>query len=293
MFILKSNFTKAPAQPTIAVQQLLPTNVAETTDADQKKIAVAAAAIVAAATSKQIEKELEKEKEKEAAVALKKEEKKSEEVSTEIINPIVDAYNSIDFINATATGLALVDYSAVWCPPCVRVQPILKDIAQNYKNIKFIHVDIDHAADTDLAELVDKISSVPTFHFYSDGRVIDTLQGANIAQLRSKVENLNTCSLAGPTAAAAALLNSGATGNAKNDSGKKDEKKKKSKSSGESNAAAGASANPDKKSTDKKKKRRTKKKDRDGKSAPATTTTKTNNSNADPTSAATTATINE
>lgn len=217
-----------------------------------------------------------------AAVVKVTEEKKEDNNDSAIINPITEIYNSIEFINSTSAGLALVDYSAVWCPPCVRVQPILRDIAQNYKNIKFLHVDIDHAADTDLAELVDKISSVPTFHFYADGRVVDTLQGANIAQLRSKVENLN---VANGNGAALTTSKKETIETDKKDEDKK-EHKKKSKSS------------EDKKASDKKKKRKSKKKEKESKALAAAASSATNpiskeKSNADATSAATTAsTIN-
>jgi thioredoxin 1 len=212
---------------------------------------------------------------------------------TNNLNPIIDIYNSIDFINVTSNGLALVDYSAVWCPPCVRVQPILKDIAQNYKNIKFVHIDIDHAADTDLAELVDKISSVPTFHFYSEGRVIDSLQGANIAQLRSKVEtlsNLNTNAannLIQPFSNAKIGSDNNNNNNNLTTTTNNNEKKEKKKSK----------SSDEKKAADKKKKRKSKRKEKEAAAAksqanntsvgPITTNNNNNKSQGDATSAAT------
>lgn len=211
---------------------------------------------------------------------------------TNNLNPIIDIYNSIDFINVTSNGLALVDYSAVWCPPCVRVQPILKDIAQNYKNIKFVHIDIDHAADTDLAELVDKISSVPTFHFYSEGRVIDSLQGANIAQLRSKVEtlsNLNTNAannLIQPFSNAKIGSDNNNNNNNLTTTTNNNEKKEKKKSK----------SSDEKKAADKKKKRKSKRKEKEAAAAKSQanntsvgpiTTNNNNKSQGDATSAAT------
>lgn len=66
-------------------------------------------------------------------------------------------------------------------------------MAQTNRNIKFLHVDIDHASETDgLNRLVGAIRSVPTFHFYRDGKVVDTLSGANIIQLKNKVEYLSS-----------------------------------------------------------------------------------------------------
>lgn len=65
-------------------------------------------------------------------------------------------------------------------------------MAQNNKKIKFLHIDIDHASETEgLSDVVNKIRSVPTFHFYRDGKIIDVLSGGNIAQLKSKVDSLS------------------------------------------------------------------------------------------------------
>jgi thiol-disulfide isomerase/thioredoxin len=69
---------------------------------------------------------------------------------------------------------------------------VFKELAQNNKKIKFLHIDIDHASETEgLSDVVNKIRSVPTFHFYRDGKIIDVLSGGNIAQLKSKVDSLN------------------------------------------------------------------------------------------------------
>ena len=66
-------------------------------------------------------------------------------------------------------------------------------MAQTNKNIKFLHIDIDHASETEgLNRLVGAIRSVPTFHFYRDGKVVDSLSGANIIQLKNKVEYLSS-----------------------------------------------------------------------------------------------------
>jgi len=111
---------------------------------------------------------------------------------------VIDINSFDEFKNYLLTGLAVVDYSATWCGPCKRLEPMFKEMAQQNKNIKFLHIDIDHASETEgLNRLVGAIRSVPTFHFYRDGKVVDTLSGANVIQLKNKIEYLN--SLGGPS----------------------------------------------------------------------------------------------
>ena len=94
-----------------------------------------------------------------------------------------------EFANLTGKGLAVVKYSAKWCGPCKRIEPQYNDFAKNNININFLHVDVDEAADS-LATQVINVHSVPTFHFYKDGKVVDKQSGGNLAMLTDKINKL-------------------------------------------------------------------------------------------------------
>ena len=94
-----------------------------------------------------------------------------------------------EFANLTGKGLAVVKYSAKWCGPCKRIEPQYNDFAKNNTNINFLHVDVDEAADS-LATQVINVHSVPTFHFYKDGKVVDKQSGGNLAMLTDKINKL-------------------------------------------------------------------------------------------------------
>lgn len=73
-------------------------------------------------------------------------------------------------------GCVVVDFSAEWCGPCKRMEPIFKKLAQDFDGkAKFFKVDVDQHV-----ELSTKynISSIPSFIFLQDGKEIKTHTGS-------------------------------------------------------------------------------------------------------------------
>lgn len=83
----------------------------------------------------------------------------------------------------------LVDFSAVWCGPCQMMGPVMEKLAAEYQGkAKVAKIDIDQ--DPSLAEKY-KIMSVPSFLFFKDGKVADTVTGVVPAEtLAKKLEQL-------------------------------------------------------------------------------------------------------
>lgn len=83
--------------------------------------------------------------------------------------------------------LVVVDFFATWCGPCKKIAPIMKELAESNPNVVFLKVDVDEA--DDLAK--DKnISAMPTFQFYKSGVMVKEFKGANEAELRKLVAEL-------------------------------------------------------------------------------------------------------
>ncbi len=69
----------------------------------------------------------------------------------------------------------LVDFWATWCGPCLRLAPIVEEIAKNYKDkLKVCKLNVDDASETASKY---GVMSIPTLVFFKDGKVIDELVG--------------------------------------------------------------------------------------------------------------------
>jgi thioredoxin 1 len=80
-----------------------------------------------------------------------------------------------NFQSATSKGIALVDFWAEWCGPCIRMAPILDDLAGKYEGrVTIAKVDID--ANPALAEKF-QIQSIPNLKIFKDGKVVDEIVG--------------------------------------------------------------------------------------------------------------------
>jgi thioredoxin 1 len=69
----------------------------------------------------------------------------------------------------------LVDFSAAWCGPCKKLEPIVHEIAGDYDGrLKVVKVDIERAPTT-AAKFA--VLSVPTLLLIHEGRVRDQVTG--------------------------------------------------------------------------------------------------------------------
>ncbi len=83
--------------------------------------------------------------------------------------------------NEIAQGKTVVDFYAQWCGPCKLMSPVIDELANEYKDISFIKIDIDKF--TDLANGFDVdnqrivISGIPTIYFFKDGKIVEKVGG--------------------------------------------------------------------------------------------------------------------
>lgn len=72
-------------------------------------------------------------------------------------------------------GLVFVDFYAEWCGPCKVTSPLIDEISEEKKDIKFVKIDVDQ--NSNLSSQY-SIYSIPTFIIFKDGKAVNQFVGA-------------------------------------------------------------------------------------------------------------------
>ena len=101
----------------------------------------------------------------------------------DVINPIqnTDEFNTL--INES-NGIVIVDFQKSKCTPCQKVAPLFQALAEKYEGkLTCYKVDADSSKDALAVLKANSIRSVPTFHLFKDGKLVDSVQGAHLDEL--------------------------------------------------------------------------------------------------------------
>jgi thioredoxin-like negative regulator of GroEL len=84
---------------------------------------------------------------------------------------------SVDsFHTEIASGEVLVDVGAEWCPPCRKMEPVLKAYLKEHNTVRLLKV--DGGSDQHVMQAIDA-TSLPTYILYKDGREVWRKQGVS------------------------------------------------------------------------------------------------------------------
>lgn len=82
-----------------------------------------------------------------------------------------------NFKEQTSKGLVLVDFWAVWCPPCHALAPILEHVADEVKDKAVVaKLNVDENPKISMEH---RISAIPTVKLFKDGEVVEEFIGVN------------------------------------------------------------------------------------------------------------------
>ncbi|ONK60947.1 uncharacterized protein A4U43_C08F24410 [Asparagus officinalis] len=84
---------------------------------------------------------------------------------------------------------AIFYFTAAWCGPCKMLSPVIQERSKKFPHVTTYKIDIDQEG---LGSILSKLQiySVPTLHFYQDGKKASEMIGADVARLDRTMENL-------------------------------------------------------------------------------------------------------
>jgi thioredoxin 1 len=85
--------------------------------------------------------------------------------------------NEEDFQNEVidAAQPVMVDFTAVWCGPCKMLDPVVKDLAQDWgEKVKVVKLDVDHNPNIAMQY---QVMGVPTLMLFVNGEVSERITG--------------------------------------------------------------------------------------------------------------------
>ncbi|MFH1801419.1 MAG: thioredoxin [archaeon] len=85
-------------------------------------------------------------------------------------------------------GFVLIDFFAEWCMPCLMMSPVIDELSEKFKKeIKFGKVNV---GDNPAIAQKFRVSSIPNFTLFKDGKVVQQFIGAMSAEdFEEKLKN--------------------------------------------------------------------------------------------------------
>jgi len=71
--------------------------------------------------------------------------------------------------------IIVVDFYAEWCMPCLMISPIIDELSETIKEVKFVKMNFD--ANRELASSLN-VMSIPCLIFFKEGKAVDRIIGA-------------------------------------------------------------------------------------------------------------------
>ena len=91
----------------------------------------------------------------------------------------------MNYINSDT--LSVLRSHASWCGPCKQSKVPFEKLAKKYKDYKLNFITFEIEEHSDLTEAL-SITSLPTFRFYSNGKQIGEVKGANLTAVEDEIK---------------------------------------------------------------------------------------------------------
>lgn len=87
---------------------------------------------------------------------------------------------------AISEGNVCLKFGAEWCGPCRVLESNIEEIERDFKNIRFVGVDVDDVDDDSVLDEF-KIRNVPVLFFMKDGEIVKKEVGAMSKEVLSNI----------------------------------------------------------------------------------------------------------
>lgn len=82
----------------------------------------------------------------------------------------------------------VIDFWATWCGPCIKLGPVVEELAEKYPDVTIGKLNID---ENDEIASENRVRNIPTVLFFKDGELKDRSVGlVKLADLESKLKPL-------------------------------------------------------------------------------------------------------
>ncbi|KER24612.1 putative thioredoxin [Opisthorchis viverrini] len=88
-------------------------------------------------------------------------------------------------VSGNSGKLVVIDFYAEWCGPCRAIAPKVASMAEEFKDVVFLKVNVDVGEELSKAYC---ITCMPTFVFLKGGEKVDSFSGADEKKLLEMVK---------------------------------------------------------------------------------------------------------
>lgn len=82
----------------------------------------------------------------------------------------------------------VIDFWATWCGPCIKLGPVVEELAEKYPDVTIGKLNID---ENDEIASENRVRNIPTVLFFKDGELKDRSVGlVKLSDLESKLQPL-------------------------------------------------------------------------------------------------------